>query len=475
MTTTTSDRVARRSLTSARQPAAGAAAPQPAGRQSAGASPAGASSVRTPVLLRPLASYHLLLASTLLLLALGLLMVFSASSVRSYASTGSVFSTGLKQGSFIAVGLPLMLAASQLPVRFYRAAAYPLLLVSLALLVAVLLPGVGKTVNGATSWIPLPMGFNLQPAELAKLALAVWGADLLVRKQKRLQECRHLLVPLLPVAGLVLVLVMLQPDFGTSVALACIVVALLWVVGMPLRLFALLCGAGAAAAAFIAVSSPHSLERLLSFRDPFADAGDSGYQAVQGFYALSSGGWFGLGLGASREKWAGGLPEAHTDYVFAIIGEELGLLGTLTVLVLFTVLIFSGVRIAQRSHDLFVRLATAGVTAWFACQAIINMGAVVGLLPITGIPLPLVSFGGSAMLATLAAIGMLLSFARAEPGAAAALRARPGLLSRLRRRTVTPARQRTAARSRPVPRTVARAGASRSNASAAPRRPAGRR
>ncbi len=462
MTTVTSDRVARRSLSSARLPASGAAG-----------------SVRTPVLLRPLASYHLLLASTLLLLALGLLMVFSASSVRSYASTGSVFSTGLKQGSFIAVGLPLMFAASQLPVRFYRAAAYPLLLVSLALLVAVLLPGVGKTVNGATSWIPLPMGFNLQPAELAKLALAVWGADLLARKQKLLQERRHLLVPLLPVSGLVLVLVMLQPDFGTSVALACIIVALLWVVGMPLRLFGLLCAAGAAAATFIALSSPHSLERLLSFRDPFADAGDAGFQAVQGFYALSSGGWFGVGLGASREKWAGGLPEAHTDYVFAIVGEELGLLGTLTVLVLFTLLIFAGVRIAQRSSDVFVRLAASGITAWLAGQAVINMGAVVGLLPITGIPLPLVSFGGSAMLATLAAVGMLLSFARAEPGAAAALRARPGLFGRLRRRTVPPPpqrpAQRTAHRSRPVPRTVARAGASRSNAAAAPRRPAGRR
>jgi cell division protein FtsW len=402
------------------------------------------------LLSRPLASYHLLLGSTLLLLALGLVMVFSASSVRSYADTNSVFSTGLKQGAYILIGLPVMFMASRLPVWVFRAAAYPLLLLTLALLVAVLIPGVGKNVNGATSWIPLPMGFNLQPAELAKLALAVWGADLLVRKQKLLCEQRHLLVPLLPVCGLVLFLVMLQPDFGTSVSLMCIVVALLWVVGMPLRLFGLLCAVGAAGAAFIAVSSPHSLERLLSFRDPFADAEDTGFQAVQGFYALASGGWFGLGLGASREKWAGGLPEAHTDYVFAILGEELGLLGTLTMLVLFTVLIYAGVRIAQRSRDLFVRLAATGVTAWIACQAILNMGAVVGLLPITGIPLPLVSFGGSAMLATLAAIGMLLSFARAEPGAAEALRARTTLLGRLRSRPAPPVRRRTAERARPA-------------------------
>ncbi len=403
------------------------------------------------LLSRPLASYHLLLGSTLLLLALGLVMVFSASMVRAYADTGSVFSIGLKQGAYILLGLPVMFVASRLPVWAFRTAAYPLLLLTFALLVAVLLPGVGKSVNGATSWIPLPMGFNLQPAELAKLALAVWGADLLVRKQKLLGEQRHLLVPLLPVCGLVLFLVMLQPDFGTSVSLMCIVVALLWVVGMPLRLFGLLLAVGASGAAFIAVSSPHSLERLLSFRDPFADAGDTGYQAVQGFYALSSGGWFGLGLGASREKWAGGLPEAHTDYVFAILGEELGLLGTLTMLVLFTVLIYTGVRIAQRSRDLFVRLAATGVTAWIACQTILNMGAVVGLLPITGIPLPLVSFGGSAMLATLAAIGMLLSFARAEPGAAEALRARPALFARLRGRPAPPVRRRTAERARPGP------------------------
>ncbi|MBW3639534.1 MAG: putative lipid II flippase FtsW [Actinobacteria bacterium] len=381
-------------------------------RQSAprtGRAPGGAS-----LLLRPLAAYHLMLVSTLLLLAIGLVMVFSASSVRSYADTGSVFSTGLKQATFVLVGLPLMYAASRLPVRIYRAAAYPLLLISLALLVTVLF--VGKEVKGATSWIPLPLGFNLQPSELVKPALALWGADLLVRKHKLLGAHRHILVPLLPVTGLVLLLVMLQPDFGTSVAICSVVVALLWVAGTPVRLFGALCALLAAGAGLLAMSSPHRVARLLSFRDPFADAEASGYQAVQGFYALSSGGWFGLGPGASREKWSGGLPEAHTDYVFAILGEEFGLLGTLTVVLLFAALIYSGVQVAQQTADPFVRLVTAAVTAWLACQAILNMGAVVGLLPITGIPLPLMSFGGSAMLSTLASIGMLLSFARGEPG-----------------------------------------------------------
>jgi cell division protein FtsW len=302
-----------------------------------------------PLLLRPLASYHLLLVSTLLLVALGLVMVFSASAMRQYATTGSLFATGLKQAMYVSVGLPIMFLASRLPVRAYRAAAYPLLLTTLGLLVLVLF--VGKEVNGGRSWIPLPMGFNLQPAELAKLALALWGADLLVRKQKLLDQRSHLLVPLVPVAALVLVLILLQPDFGTAVSVGTVVVALLWVVGTPMRIFGALVGALVAAAAFLAVTTPHRMERLMSFRDPFADAEDTGYQAVQGFYALASGGLFGRGLGASFEKWSGGLPEAHTDYVFAIVGEELGLLGTLTVVGLFAVLVYGGIRVATNTDD----------------------------------------------------------------------------------------------------------------------------
>jgi cell division protein FtsW len=241
---------------------------------------------RTPLLQRPLASWSLLLTSTLLLLVLGLVMVFSASFVRAYASTGSAYTTGLKQATFTCIGLPMMLVLARMPVRFFRAAAYPLLGAVLFLLVLVLV--IGNEVKGAKSWIVLPMGFNLQPAELAKLALAVWGADLLVRKERLLHEQRHLLVPLVPVSVVVLALILVQPDFGTAVSVCVVVVALLWVVGTPLRLFAALCGVVAVVAGLLAVSAPHRVERLLSFRDPFADAGDTGYQAVQGFYALSS-------------------------------------------------------------------------------------------------------------------------------------------------------------------------------------------
>ncbi|MDP9434944.1 MAG: putative lipid II flippase FtsW, partial [Actinomycetota bacterium] len=409
--------------------------PVPAPRPAAGAEGPAA---RVSLLQRPTASYYLLLVTTGLLLVIGVVMVFSASSVQAYAVSGRSWSTGLKQALFVAVGVPAMLIASRLPVRVYRLAAYPLLLLSLALLVLVLV--VGRSAGGAQSWIALGGGFNLQPAELGKLALVLWGADLLTRKQRLLGDWRHLFVPLVPVTCLLLGLVMLQPDLGTSLATVSILVGLLWVVGAPLRWFAGFFVGMVAVAVALAVAEPYRMERLLAFRDPFADAQDTGFQAVQSFYALSSGGWFGLGLGASREKWAGGLPEAHTDFVFAIIGEELGLLGTLTVLALFAVLVYSGVRIAQRACEPFVRLAAAAVTTLLACQALMNMGAVVGLLPITGITLPLVSFGGSSLLVTLASIGMLLSFARAEPGAREALQARRASFAGHRRAVVTAAR-----------------------------------
>ncbi len=379
---------------------------------------------RVPLLQRPLASYYLVLGSTAALLAVGLVMVFSASSVRSYATYHSSYAIALKQAIFMGIGLPCLFAASRLPIRAWRALAYPLLLVVLVLLVVVLVPGIGRNVDGATRWIPLPGGFNLQPSELGKLALALWGADLLVRKRRLLGDWKHLFVPLLPVTGLVCVLVMLEPDMGTTMVTVAVVVALLWVVGTPLRHFAVLVGGLVSLATLLAVLEPYRLARLTAFLHPFDDPQGSGYQAVQGLYALSSGGWLGLGLGASREKWAGGLPNAHTDYVFAIIGEELGLIGTLSVIALFGTLVYAGIRIAKRSSDPFARLAASGVTAWIALQGVINMGAVVGLLPITGIPLPLVSFGGSALIPTLVAIGMLASFARAEPGARGALSAR---------------------------------------------------
>jgi cell division protein FtsW len=427
-------------------------------------------SARTAVLHRPLASYYLVIVSTGLLLAIGFVMVLSASSVRSYQTYGSAYAIALKQGIFIAIGLPALWVSSRIPVKVWRALGVPILLVAVFFLCAVLVPGIGRNVDGARRWIALPGGFNLQPSELAKLGVSLWGADLLVRKRKLLGDWKHLLIPLVPMVGIVCALVMLEPDMGTTIVVTSILMALLWVVGAPARVFAWLVSSALLLGVVLVAAQPYRLRRIDSFGNPCSITHrlDKGYQACQGLQALDSGGWFGLGLGASREKWAGGLPNPYTDYVYAIVGEELGLLGTLTVLLLFATLTFAGIRIAKRTTDPFARLASTGITVWIAVQALVNMATVVGMVPITGIPLPLISFGGSALIPTLVGIGMLLSFARAEPGAAKALSAKQGRLRQLvlRRPAVKPQAPRTSLpsqRSRPA------------TSSAPPRRPVSRR
>jgi len=379
---------------------------------------------------RPLTSYYLILGATMLLLTLGLVMVLSASSIEAYRSSGSVFSVVQKQAIWVGLGLPLLWVASRLPVHAYRALAYPLLVASLLLLALVLVPGVGREVNGNRNWIDLGGPLQLQPSEGAKLALVLWGADLLARKHRLLTQWSHLLVPLVPAVGAVVALVLAGGDLGTGLVILAIPMALLFVVGAPLRLFAALTVALGFLVVLLVQLEPYRVRRVTSFLDPFAAYHGSGWQGAQSIFALASGGLSGVGLGASREKW-GYLPEAHTDFIFAIIGEELGLLGTLAVLLLFAALGYAGLRIARRSRDRFVMLAASATTAWLLVQALVNIGAVLGVLPITGIPLPLVSYGGSALLPTMAALGMLLAFAKREPGARAALAARgPGVTRR---------------------------------------------
>jgi cell division protein FtsW len=403
---------------------------------------------------RPLTSYLLVLGTTVLLTVLGLVMVMSASSVTSFSASGSSFAIAQKQAMWVALGLPLLWVGSRLPPRAYRLLAYPLLLASVVLLALTLVPGIGVEVRGNRNWIDFGGPFRLQPSELTKLALVLWGADLLARKRRLLTQWKHLLVPLLPVSAVAVGLVLLEGDLGTVLVLLAIVFALLWVVGAPLRLFSGLAVAVGGVLVLLVRDNPERVSRVTSFLDPFADYENSGWQAAHSFFALASGGWWGLGLGGSREKW-GALPEAHTDFIFAIIGEELGLVGTLAVLVLFATMSYAGVRIASRSTDPFVRLAAAAATAWFLVQAMVNMGGVLGVLPITGIPLPLVSYGGSSLLPTLLALGMLLSFAREEPGARAAMARRPpGPL------------RRTAARLRPSRPAPSPAGGARPRATA---------
>jgi cell division protein FtsW len=377
---------------------------------------------------RPLTSYYLVLGCSMLLLALGMVMVLSASSIRQYQYTGSAFTLFDKQALWVAIGLPLMWLAARLPVKVFRALAYPLMLLSALALAVALIPGLGQSVNGAQRWISFGGPFQLQPSEPAKLALILWGADLLARKEKlrQLTEWRQLLIPLLPGAGVLVLFVMLGSDLGTTLVLLTIFLALLWVVGAPGRLFVGMAGVTGVLVAILIVVEPYRMQRLTGFLDQSGNQLDINYQGIQGLYAIASGGWFGTGLGEGRAKWDY-LPNPETDFIFAIIGEELGLIGTLLVVGLFGLLAYAGLRIARRVNDPFMQLAAAGATAWLAVQAIVNIGAVIGVLPITGIPLPLVSYGGSALIPTLIVLGMLLSFAKREPGARQALAARgPG-------------------------------------------------
>jgi cell division protein FtsW len=276
----------------------------------------------------------------------------------------------------------------------------------------------------------------VQPSELAKFGLVMWGADLLVRKGEALGWWRELATPLFPVVALLFVLVGYN-DLGTMLCLLAVVVGLLWAVGVRLRVFATLSALGLAgiglliAAASVGGGSGdagernYRFDRLTTFLSPPENcAQEACYQALQARYAIDHGGWFGVGLGKSSLKW-GWLPAEHNDFIFAVIAEELGVVGCVVVLALFAVLTYTGLRIARRVDDPFRRLAAAAVTTWLVSQAIINIGGVVGLLPITGLPLPFISDGGSALVVTLAAVGMLASFARAEPDAARALHARP--------------------------------------------------
>ena len=378
----------------------------------------------------PLSTYYLIAGASLMLLALGLVMVLSSSSIESYRVFGSAYTLAQRQAMFAVGGVAIMFVLARMTLSFWRFVSWWLLGFAFILLVAVLV--IGVEVAGQRNWIEIFGPFRLQPSEFAKIALIIWGADLLTRKQHMLDTWRHLLVPLLPVAGLMVLLVLLENDVGNALVLAVIAASLLFAAGAPLRLFAALGALGVLGILLLTLAAPYRMERFTSWLNPGEDRLGIGWQVTQGQYALGTGGLFGVGLGASREKW-GNLPEAHTDFIFPVIGEELGLVGTVSVLILFGLLAFAIFRLSYTTREPFVRFAAAGVGSWIAFQAILNIGAVLGVLPITGVPLPLVSYGGSSLIPTLAAIGMLLSFARQEPGARRAIR-RKSTASALRRR-----------------------------------------
>lgn len=370
----------------------------------------------TAWLSRPLASFHLTLAVMCLLIVLGLVMVLSASSALAVKQGSGAYSDFIKQILFVGVGLVLFYVGLRLPLQLIRRASGIFVGVCLFLLVLVLFT---PAVNGARGWIRVG-GFGIQPVEVAKLALALWGAHVLVLKRNLLHQYRHLLVPLLPLGFVLLVLVMAEPDLGSAVSLVIVLLSLLWFVGAPLRIFGVLLGGGVVGVAVLAYIAPYRQSRLSTFLHPGTDPSGAGLQYNQSLQALADGGFFGRGLGEGASKW-GYLPNVHNDFIFALVGEELGFVGCALVLGLFALLAWTGLRIAARNVDPWIRLVAATLTVWIVSQAAINIGYVIGLLPVTGVNLPLISYGGTSAAVTLAVFGLLANCARHEPEAVSAL------------------------------------------------------
>jgi cell division protein FtsW len=355
-------------------------------------------------------SVTLLLAATAGLVMVGLVMVLSASSVSAYRVYGSSFLFFVRQLAYAGVGILVFLVVARIRYRAWQRLCMPLLVLCGVLLVLVLLPGFGTVAGGSARWLRLgPV--TVQPSELAKLGVISFVAALLANRWRRLDDLRQITMPLVPVCGVICALILLQPDMGTTVIIVASVFVLLFVAGARLRhLVVGGIGLGALGVGLMAVEG-YRWARVVSFINPWSDPQGSGYQTIQSLIALTSGGPLGVGLGAGRQKWSY-VPNAHTDFIFAIIGEELGLAGTLTVIALFGVLVYAGIRIALRAPDTFGRLLAAGITGWLGIQALTNLGAVTGVLPITGVPLPFVSFGGSSLVVSLAAVGILVSVGR---------------------------------------------------------------
>ncbi|TNC22646.1 putative lipid II flippase FtsW [Amycolatopsis alkalitolerans] len=387
----------------------------------------------TAWLSRPLADFHLVLALTGLLTSIGIVMVLSASSVASVdpATGAGVYSQFKKHLVFVGTGAIVFWIALRMPIKRVRALSSVAVLICLAMLALVLTP-LGAASGGAQRWFVIG-GFSVQPVEFAKVALALWGAHVLVTKYQVLHQWRHLLVPVVPVALLMFALVMAQPNLSGTITLGVVLASLLWFAGAPKRLFAVLLAGGVSAAVVLALTASYRASRVLSFLSPGTGSSDAGYQALQAKYALADGGLFGKGLGQGPSKWAY-LPNVQNDFIFAVIGEELGFIGCVVVIGLFVGLVIVGLRIATRNLDPWIRIVAGTLTVFTVSQAGINIGYVVGLLPVTGVTLPLISAGGTSIWVTMFLMGLLANAARHEPESVAALRSQgPGKFGRLLR------------------------------------------
>jgi cell division protein FtsW len=355
-------------------------------------------------------AYVVVVATVAVLNVVGLVMILSASSVAALSSYGSSWHFFNRQLMWAAIGGVAFVVASRVDYRRWRALATPMTIVAIALLVLVLVPRIGIYVDGARRWLGFG-AMRFQPSEVAKLALVLFCADKIATGWRSVRDWRAVTLPVLLVLGVMAGLVLVEPDLDSTIVLAVIALTMLAVGGAPWRHLFAVTATGAVLATYFALTVPYRRARVFSVLDPFADAGNTGYQLSQSLIALGSGGVGGVGLGAGRAKWMF-LPNAHTDFIFAIVGEELGLVGTLLVVGLFACFGLVGVRVALRAPDRFGMLLCAGITAWVVGQAMINLGAVIGLLPVSGIPLPFLSAGGSSLVFTMTGAGILANVAR---------------------------------------------------------------
>ena len=366
----------------------------------------------------PVPSEFLLIASTALLLTgFGLIMVLSATTASSTAAGSTPYEALIKQAVFAAIGIPLMFIGSRLPVSFWKRMAWPALIGATAFQLLVFVPGLGISANGNRNWIMIA-GVQAQPAEFLKLALALWLGYVLYRKQTLLGLWRHVFIPVVPVTIAVIATVLAGKDLGTTMILALIFGAALFFSGVKLRIFIIPVIMAVGAIIAFAVASPDRMRRIMSFLNANCLAPDQYYgdcyQPMHGVWGLASGGVFGLGLGNSKQKYDW-LPAAANDYIFAIVGEELGLIGCCVALILFALFAVGSFHVIRRTRDPFVRIVAGAITIWIVGQALLNVGVVLRLFPVLGVPLPFMSQGGTSLLSVLLACGVLLSFARSLP------------------------------------------------------------
>ncbi|HXV72431.1 MAG TPA: putative lipid II flippase FtsW [Acidimicrobiia bacterium] len=361
----------------------------------------------------------MLLVLVVVLVVVGLGVTMSASSAVALDVTESQDQWHFLKRQLVGVGLGTvaLFVASRIPYRFYRKAAFPLFLLTVGLLVAVEMNGI--TEGGATRWLRLPGLTSFQPSELAKVSVVFVLAYLLEKKAKLLTNFPHFIVPVAAILGIIGVLIIRQPDLGTLIIIGAAAMAVIVASDVPMKFILVIGLIAILATTYLAFEADYRAARFDAFLDPYADPSGDGYQLIQGYYALGNGGVFGVGLGASRARWFY-LPNAHTDFIFAIIGEETGLIGGLTVIGLFIALAVAGWVVASRAPDGFGRMVAAGITVWLSFQALVNIGGVLGVIPITGIALPFVSFGSTALAVSMGAIGILVNIAQSGRGSGSA-------------------------------------------------------